>query len=478
MSSMRPLCASIFQSSLTTPAPGIRPDISHSSPKGSAAPAGPKANRFQTDYIAQPGAPGFKPASKGSSHPRVEKRSHQLCLLSSDRVPGTVLPRDHSAVMSQSIQRLGDMSIGGKVAEPPGPTPTQRSALDGTPLYPIHPSRNDQIAKPENVGNTSLSQASGGPSQNWVVDLSPMPPSCRSDLYKPRGSGPPAQPDRYRPQNIPHAAPGATASSIPTAVLSSACQRRGYNPEWKIQQDEMGRFAVTVIANGASFKSPGFFPSERDAKLAAAKLALASFNRNGRARASRARPQHDVTSTLGIKQEEDADMTGIPMAPQAVVKRNESVPNSDPKLPEIRGLMKRVKTLLGDEVKEHHKDQPEVMAAFLEGMLAGSRLAPQLVAPMSHGQPPSTGRRGGGRWGNGYRRSRSRSPAGRAPAGRLTYRERSPVSQHPAEYRSTSARGGNTNRRRSFHRDGRGSALPDRWDHDMFDRYNVPKREM
>jgi len=286
----------------------------------------------------------------------------------------------------------------------------------------------------------------------------------------------------YRPQRDGRSAPKPHFDSIaaPTELLSLACQARKHNLEWKQEYHPKG-FAYSVVADGHTFRSPGGYYSEKEAKTATAKVAL-----EGLRKLPHAQPQ--VEALLAGRSNGASITRGVvPTNPRVVAGSG-----GTERQQELRKLLKRLQELHGSELRDRSQDPPEIAAAFLEGLSVGSRLAGAAIG----GNQPSGGskeaeirrgtHRGGGR--SRPRYTRSRSPAKeRHPfrdrhdpnyseiRHRDTRSQSSIVKQEVSESPSSVLRG--IRGAQASHGDRRGGgAMDGRWDHNGYIKRYAPNK--
>ncbi|KAK3335292.1 hypothetical protein B0T19DRAFT_452218 [Cercophora scortea] len=239
------------------------------------------------------------------------------------------------------------------------------------------------------------------------------------------------------------------APATPMQLLSLACQKRKFNPEW-IEKAVGDKFTCAVRLRDQLVNSTRAYATPYVAKLVAAQKALKIVSSWGlptgaemdstQSRATN-NPKHGVT----IKQEKGDSPRKVSAGGrsngQASIKKErgahgpnsqaggtngnntaQSKPSGSEGNRDRRGtghstadlrkqqvLIEDIQKIMGIEVPDRSKDDPEVAKAFLEGLALGSRLAGSLSLQTSRG-----------------RSSRSRSPSLRNPDGNR-FRTRSPV---------------------------------------------------
>ncbi|KAM7186006.1 hypothetical protein V8F33_012069 [Rhypophila sp. PSN 637] len=232
----------------------------------------------------------------------------------------------------------------------------------------------------------------------------------------------------------------------PTAVLSRECQRRHFNPEWKVYSTEGGRFGCDVKVGNTWIRGKTTWKDIIAAKYAMAREALPAVRRMPVISSWAGVPMTisgpGNQSDMAIKQEQGAgnNSRSIPQ----VIKREDNVSNNTgraqtavkqqpgqslytpPTRREQNGNQGTKATMLNNisvesslmthlqhslRVSIPSNSNPEVTKAFLEGVALGSRLGASLDGV-------TRGRRGN---------SRSRSPAAAGSRrGADRYRVRSP----------------------------------------------------
>ncbi|KAK3693470.1 hypothetical protein B0T22DRAFT_476317 [Podospora appendiculata] len=226
--------------------------------------------------------------------------------------------------------------------------------------------------------------------------------------------------------------------ATPMQLLSLACQKRKFNPEWIERTVSENKFTCDVLLRGQLVSSTKSYATPYVAKLVAAQKALKVVRSWGAA------PNAEVDSTrsraydhkhgVAIKQEKGNSprkvLAGGHATGPAIKKEpgrganGNSTAQSKPSgsegnassgtgrsttaLKKQQMLIEEIQKTMGTAVPDRSKDDPEVAKAFLEGLALGSRLA---------GSLSQTSR---------SRSSRSRSPSLRN-ADSSRFRTRSPV---------------------------------------------------
>ncbi|KAK0631584.1 hypothetical protein B0T14DRAFT_559369 [Immersiella caudata] len=285
----------------------------------------------------------------------------------------------------------------------------------------------------------------------------------------------------------PEASKAPTVSlsgQAPVETLSKVCQRRHHNLEWKKEMTTTGLYSFSVWADGKVYRAPKAYREEREAKMAAAKVALAGLGITPWAGDSALQASAASANKLPLgfvfkggdifftpsNLNKTSATTGGPTATNGNKTAPDTKGNGNAKEEELKSILKRLQTIFGSELKDRSRDPPPVAKAFLEGLSVGSRIA---FGNMDSKEVPrgKENQRPRHDLHRPTRRTRSRSPSRDL---RRTYRERDRESSQTTCIKQEVLSSPSAARGNSVTRDtrpvGRGNGFPTdrRWEHDKY----------
>ncbi|KAK0630208.1 hypothetical protein B0T17DRAFT_598455 [Bombardia bombarda] len=200
-------------------------------------------------------------------------------------------------------------------------------------------------------------------------------------------TGKPAEPKTHSTVHKP--AP-AICTPTPTQLLSHACQKRRFNPEW-VERFKNGKYTCDVVLRGQVVRHTKGYDNMQAAKMAVAKKALPLVE------ASPIPPKGSANTTaqnVDIKLEESdssgqaihrlGQLTGMSgqsfrESGQGVrVSGSRDLVNSGPRRSDLTpaeyNLLEQVRKVMGTAMPDHLPDNPILSRAFLQGMALGSHV--------------------------------------------------------------------------------------------------------